>query len=435
MRAKDDQIDALRTGVANDLHEWLAQKQRFLHGTDGIPDVFSDELIELYLYSLLQLGNVECGGRQHRRHVASLQKQLILCIQNVNAIELCVITFRQVDRQRQGREGKLREVRRIQNFAYCCHVDVLHNKLEHLPQDTPSDTATYIRSIRGMEDRVLQDPAAPIPGLDRHHLSGYIRWRQSGRNRSVNDTGIDNMRKSTMAVNPERHFEGFSRKTFTFLRDLGRNNDKTWFNSHRSVYEEHVLEPLRNLVTDVADSMLGIDLSFEVAPAVGKTISRIYRDTRFSANKSPFRDCMWIVFKRSGKDWSRYIPGYFLEITPKSYRYGLGFYDAAPDLMARFRQRIDEDPKSFLKAIEWFTNQDVFVLEGERYKRPIGQDKPAPIRTWYGYRSFYLTCNRTIDEAILSPTFAKQLTTHFGLAAPLYRYIFRIASQVLGERR
>ncbi len=243
------------------------------------------------------------------------------------------------------------------------------------------------------------------------------------------------MRKSTMAVNPERHFEGFSRKTFTFLRDLGRNNDKTWFNSHRSVYEEHVLEPLRNLVTDVADSMLGIDLSFEVAPAVGKTISRIYRDTRFSANKSPFRDCMWIVFKRSGKDWSRYIPGYFLEITPKSYRYGLGFYDAAPDLMARFRQRIDEDPKSFLKAIEWFADQDVFILEGERYKRPIGQDKPEPIRTWYGYRSFYLTCNRTIDEAILSPEFAGRLATHFGLAAPLYRYIFRIASQVLGERR
>jgi uncharacterized protein (TIGR02453 family) len=238
-----------------------------------------------------------------------------------------------------------------------------------------------------------------------------------------------------MTAKPQGQFEGFSRKTFAFLRDLGRNNDKAWFKTHRAVYDEHVLQPLRDLVTDLADFMLGIDLSFEVAPAVGKTISRIYRDTRFSKDKSPFHDCAWIVFKRSGKDWAHYVPGYFLEIGSRSYRYGLGFYDAAPDLMARFRQQIDEDPGSFLKAVEWFGDQNVFTLEGERYKRPIGQDKPEPIRTWYGYKSFYLTSNHAIDEAILSPKFADQLATHFGLAAPLYRYTHRIASQVLGERR
>jgi uncharacterized protein (TIGR02453 family) len=236
-----------------------------------------------------------------------------------------------------------------------------------------------------------------------------------------------------MAAKQERQFRGFSHKTFAFLRDLGRNNDKAWFDAHRAIYEEHVLQPLRDLVTDMADFMLGIDLSFEVAPAVGKTISRIYRDTRFSADKSPFRDCMWIVFKRSGQDWARYIPGYFLEINPRSYRYGLGFYDAAPDLMARFRQQIDEDPKSFLKAVAWFGKQDVFTLEGETYKRPLGRDKPDPVRTWYQYRTFYLACNRTIDEAILSPQFADQLIAHFGLAGPLYHYIRRTASYVFGN--
>ena len=238
-----------------------------------------------------------------------------------------------------------------------------------------------------------------------------------------------------MTTKSQGQFKGFSPKTFAFFRDLGRNNDKTWFTAHRAVYDEHVLQPLRDLVTDLADFMLGIDLSFEVAPAVGKTISRIYRDTRFSKDKSPFHDCAWIVFKRSGKDWAHYTPGYFLEIGPKSYRYGLGFYDAAPDLMARFRQQIDEDPKSFLRAVEWFDGQDVFTVEGERYKRPIGQDKPEPIRTWYGYRSFYLTSNHVVDEAVLSPRFGEQLMAHFGTAAPLYRYTHRIASQVLGKRR
>ena len=233
---------------------------------------------------------------------------------------------------------------------------------------------------------------------------------------------------------PQRHFQGFSRRTFTFLRDLGRNNDKKWFEAHRSVYEQHVLQPLRDLVSDLTDFMLGIDLSFEVAPAVGKTISRIYRDTRFSRDKSPFRDCMWITFKRSGKDWARWIPGYFLEINPTWYRYGMGLYSGAPDLMARFRQQIDEDPESFAKAVAWFGKQKVFTLEGDQYKRPIGQEKPEPARTWYSYMRYSLSCNRKIDKAILSAQFADQLKGHFGMATPLYRYIQRIAATTSRER-
>lgn len=236
-----------------------------------------------------------------------------------------------------------------------------------------------------------------------------------------------------MTPKSDRCFQGFSRRTFTFLRDIGRHNDKAWFEAHRAVYEQYVLQPLRDLASDLADTMLDIDLSFEVSPAVGKTISRIYRDTRFSQDKLPLRDCMWIVFKRSGKNWARYVPGYFLEINPTWYRYGLGFYDAAPDLMARLRHQIDEDPQSFLKAIAWFARQNVFALEGEQYKRPIGQDKPEPIRTWYQFKSFYLSRDRKIDEAILSAAFADQLAKHFRLAAPLYHYIRQTASQVLNE--
>jgi uncharacterized protein (TIGR02453 family) len=221
----------------------------------------------------------------------------------------------------------------------------------------------------------------------------------------------------------ERHFNGFSPKAFQFLKNLKTNNNKQWFKAHRAAYEQYLLQPLRDLVTDLTDFMLGIDLSFEVRPAVNKTISRIYRDTRFSKDKSPYRDCMWIVFKRPGKEWSRWGIGYFLEINPTWYRYGMGFYDAAPDIMARLRQRIDDNPKDFLKAVAWFDQQDIFQLEGEQYKRPKGPDKPEPIRTWYNHKSFYLSCNRKIDKALMSAQLVDDLKEGFGITVPLYHYL------------
>jgi uncharacterized protein (TIGR02453 family) len=228
----------------------------------------------------------------------------------------------------------------------------------------------------------------------------------------------------------EKNFQGFSREAFAFLKSIRTHNDKAWFEAHRSEYERHLLGPLRDLVTDLGDFMLDIDLSFEVAPAVNKTISRIYRDTRFSKDKSPLRDCMWIVFKRPGREWARYSAGYFLEINATWYRYGLGFYDAAPDVMAQFRRQLDEQPKAFLKAIDWFEHQETFTIEGETYKRPRGQDQPEPIRTWYNYKSFYLTCNRKLDKAIQSPQLVDDLMTGFGMTIPLYHYLLTTIQKV-----
>lgn len=229
-------------------------------------------------------------------------------------------------------------------------------------------------------------------------------------------------------------FKGFSSKAFRFLTELRTHNEKVWFEAHRTDYERHLLEPLRDLVTDLSDFMLDIDLSFEVAPAVGKTISRIYRDTRFSKDKSPLRDCMWITFKRSTKDWARWCAGYFLEINTTWYRYGLGFYDAAPDAMAQFRAQLDDDPERFLNAITWFDHQNTFSLEGQTYKRPKGADKPEPIRTWYNHRSFYLSCNRKNDQAIRSPQLVDDLKAGFGLTAPLYHYLLETLARVRPPR-
>ena len=151
-----------------------------------------------------------------------------------------------------------------------------------------------------------------------------------------------------------RHFDGFSRNTLKFLKGLKANNNKAWFQKHRDEYNKYVLDPLRNLVTDLGEFMLDIDPRFEITPVVNKTISRIYRDTRFSRDKSPFRSTVWITFKNQNKDWTTLVSGYFFELSVNSYRYGMGFYNAAPAIMAKFREMIDENPREFLKTISFF---------------------------------------------------------------------------------
>jgi uncharacterized protein (TIGR02453 family) len=224
----------------------------------------------------------------------------------------------------------------------------------------------------------------------------------------------------------EKTFSGFSPRTLKFLRGLKVNNNKAWFQAHKTDYEEYVLQPLRDLVTDLGDFMLDIDPYFEITPAINKTISRIYRDTRFSKDKSPFRSTVWFTFKNQNKDWTTLVCGYFFELSPASYRYGMGFYNAAPAIMSKFRERIDENPKEFAKAISFFGKQKTFVLEGDKYKRIIDKTKPEEIQNWYQRKNMYLVCNRKIDDALFSGKLVDDLTHGFGLVAPFYHYLQRI---------
>ena len=96
-------------------------------------------------------------------------------------------------------------------------------------------------------------------------------------------------------------FNGFSPHSLAFFEALAGNNSKLWFDAHRAEYERYLLEPLKALVTDLAAPLLAIDPELVIIPAVDKTISRIYRDTRFSRNKSPYKTCLWITFNAQAR--------------------------------------------------------------------------------------------------------------------------------------
>nr|WP_218060027.1 DUF2461 domain-containing protein [Gilliamella apicola] len=216
-------------------------------------------------------------------------------------------------------------------------------------------------------------------------------------------------------------FTGFTQAGLNFLQDAWINNSKAWFDEHRAIYDNDLVKPFRLLVEQLTPAMLKIDEWFETRPAIGKTISRIHRDTRFSKDKSLYRSRLWLTFKRPNRDWKE-APAYFFEISPDCYRYGLGYYCASKQTMDIFREEILNDTEKFLKVIRCVKKP--FELVGESYKRPLIKDEK--ISTWYNRKNLAVMVTNNHIEDVLDGNLADKLTKGFKQLLPLYDYLMRV---------
>jgi uncharacterized protein (TIGR02453 family) len=219
------------------------------------------------------------------------------------------------------------------------------------------------------------------------------------------------------------NFTGFTQAGLNFLQDAWINNSKVWFDEHRAIYDNELIKPFRLLVEQLTPTMLKIDEWLETRPAIGKTISRIHRDTRFSKDKSLYRSRLWLTFKRPNRDWKE-APAYFFEISPDSYRYGLGYYCASKQTMDIFREEILNDTNKFLDAIRCVKKP--FELVGETYKRALIKEQDEKIAAWYNRKNLAVMVTNNHIEDILNSDLPNKLAKGFKQLVPLYDYLMRV---------
>ncbi len=217
-------------------------------------------------------------------------------------------------------------------------------------------------------------------------------------------------------------YNGFPDATITFLLNLEKNNNRSWFNKHRQEYEEYLLLPLKQLVAALSRTMLEIDTLIDTTPMINRTISKIYRDIRFSKDKSPFKRNMWIVFKRPIKDWKN-APAYFFELSSDTYRYGMGYYSATRDVMDRYRCKIEENSSSFLSMVMELKNLNKFDICGDKYKRPIKKEIPSELSDLYSRKNLYLEIRNDIDSTLFSSSLIDKLRSNYLKLQPLYHFL------------
>jgi uncharacterized protein (TIGR02453 family) len=222
-------------------------------------------------------------------------------------------------------------------------------------------------------------------------------------------------------------FAGFSGECFGFLKALGKHNTRPWFEAHRETFEEQVLAPMRQMAGFLSEPMEIMDPKLYVNPA--KIISRIYRDTRFSKDKSPYKTNLWMTFKRPREDWAD-TPAWFFEVSQTGYAYGMGFFAASVATMDALRGLIEEEPEKLRKVIGFLKKREDIKLEGEMYKKPRPGDFPEALRTWHDRKTLYLICSKPVDKQGIGPKVLDEVMRSFSEMAPLYHLLWKIKESV-----
>jgi uncharacterized protein (TIGR02453 family) len=215
----------------------------------------------------------------------------------------------------------------------------------------------------------------------------------------------------------------FRPASFAYLRDLARNNDRAWFEANRGRYEKHLLHPAQQFITDFGPRLRRISRHFNADPRPGKgTLFRIYRDIRFSKDKSPYKTWIGIQFRhRKAKD--AHAPGFYLHLEPGHVMAGAGIWHPDTATANAIRDAIVENAAGWRRVSRGKRFREHFELGGDSLKRPPrGYDPEHPLIDDLKRKDFFGLANLTQKDAT-APDFLDRYERLCRTAGPLVRFL------------
>jgi uncharacterized protein (TIGR02453 family) len=216
-------------------------------------------------------------------------------------------------------------------------------------------------------------------------------------------------------------FPGFPPEALQFFRSLKRNNNRDWFQPRKDTFEEKVKQPMRDLVEALNSAMKSFAPEYATDPA--KAIYRIYRDTRFSKDKTPYKDHIAASFFRSGTGPHKY-GGYYVHVSHKEVAVGGGVYMPEPEVLLEIRGHIAENHQKLRKILaapavrRWLGE-----LQGDQLSRvPKGFPATHPAADLLRFKSLFLYV--TLEpELATTPQFFNELLTRFRAMKPFIDFL------------
>lgn len=224
-------------------------------------------------------------------------------------------------------------------------------------------------------------------------------------------------------------FTGFPEATIQFFLGLRFNNNATYFEEHKEEYIRDVQAPFYAFIEAMAPHMREIDPSMEVRPA--KCLARIRRDVRFTKDKSPFRDHLWLLFRRAAEQREGSLMFWF-EVSPETTGWGMGFWGENRPVFDLLRRRLAANPTAFQTVVESCKlNERGLVLGGESFKRlNVPEHIPPNLTKWYTAKEIYIHQSQTQLPWIYSPDIVNRVAEDYAAMLPLYKALHGLMEEV-----
>jgi uncharacterized protein (TIGR02453 family) len=224
-------------------------------------------------------------------------------------------------------------------------------------------------------------------------------------------------------------FPGFPPEALQFFKGLARNNKRDWFQPRKERFEEQVKQPMRALVEALNDGMKGFAPEYVTDPA--KAVYRIYRDTRFSKDKTPYKTHIAASFFRSATGPHKY-GGYYMQVSHNDVAVGGGVYMPDPDVLLAIRQHIAENHQKLRKILAAAGVKRLLGdVQGEQLSRvPKGFAADHPAADLLRFKSLFLYTNLE-PEIATTPEFYSEVLTRFRAMKPFLDFL---AAPLAGKR-
>lgn len=222
-------------------------------------------------------------------------------------------------------------------------------------------------------------------------------------------------------------FTGFPEAGLRFLEDLGANNEKVWFEANKDVYKRELLEPAVQFVTALGERLqaLNPNIRYDTRTNGSGSLMRIYRDVRFSKDKSPYKTSvagMW--WEGEGKKTASSAYGFHLEASGMGLMAGqFGF---SKEQLQAYREAVDYDRtgKALVAVIAAVQQAGDYTIVGEHYKRvPRGYDPDHPRAALLRYNSLYAHPPMVSRAQVLTAELVDVCLAHFENMAPIQRWL------------
>lgn len=224
-------------------------------------------------------------------------------------------------------------------------------------------------------------------------------------------------------MNGNSGFNGFGADTVRFLEDLEDNNNRAWFQENKHRYDSDVLDPALAFIGAMGPLLARVSECFTAIPKrMGGSLMRVYRDTRFSRDKTPYKTNIGIQFRHEqGKDV--HAPGYYLHIETTGCFLGAGMWHPEPAALKAIRERIAEHPDAWRKVLRSRRFKSEFTFGGNSLKRPPRGFAPDLPHLEDIKRKDFIGISDFSIERAAGAGFPEEVAERFARATPLMAFL------------